>query len=57
MNIKITKNEMDLVVATGKMLDLGLYAEEIAEVLEEPVEKVLKWVWFHKMNEALKEGF
>lgn len=54
MDVKITKEEMDMVVATGKMLDLGLYAEEIAAILKQPDDMVVKWVWFHKMNKTIE---
>lgn len=52
--MKITKEEMALVIATGKMHDLGLYPEEIAEILKQPYGTVRQWIWFHEMNKALQ---
>ena len=54
MTDKLIEEEMELVIATGKMTELGLYEEEIAEILEQPLGKVCRWVWFHEMNKAIK---
>lgn len=54
MTTKITEKEIKMVLATGKMIDLGLYEDEIAEILEQPIGKILRWIWFHEMNKAIE---
>lgn len=50
------KEELPLMEATYKMLDIGLWPEEIAEILKQPIEKVNIWVEYCKTaKRRLKE--
>lgn len=50
------KEELPLMEATYKMLDIGLWPEEIADILEQPIEKVNVWVDYCKIaKRRLKE--
>lgn len=54
MTNKTIDEEIKLVIATGKMIELGLYEDEIADILKQPLTKVCRLVWFHEMNKAIK---